>query len=59
MSWHPIALALLFGLLVSGTLHFVFIWPSQEPDDDEDIGVEVGLDKPTSDDLSGADGSRE
>ena len=34
MSWGPIALGLLFGLVISGTLHFIFIWPSQEPDDE-------------------------
>ena len=33
--WAPFALALFVGLLVSALLHFVLIWPKQEPEDDE------------------------
>lgn len=32
------ALALIFGLIVSALLHFVFIWPRQEPPEDEPGG---------------------
>lgn len=35
MSWAPIFIALVLGLLISATLHFIFIWPAQEPLDDE------------------------
>lgn len=32
----PYLLAILFGLLISGTLHLLLVWPGQEPDEDED-----------------------
>jgi hypothetical protein len=35
MVWEPFALAVLFGLLISGGLYFVFLWPQVAPDDDE------------------------
>ncbi len=35
MIWAPFILALVFGLLISGTLYFIFVWPRREPDDDE------------------------
>lgn len=28
MVWEPIALALVFGLLISATIYFIFFWPS-------------------------------
>ncbi len=34
MVWEPFALAILFGLLVSAGLYFVFLWPQVAPDDD-------------------------
>jgi hypothetical protein len=30
----PFALALIFGLVISGAIYFVFYWPDVEPDDD-------------------------
>jgi hypothetical protein len=36
VSWQPFALALVFGLLVSATMHFMFVWPRREPPDDDD-----------------------
>ena len=35
MVWEPFTIALMLGLAVSGTLWFIFIWPGQEPPDDE------------------------
>lgn len=32
----PYLLVLVFGLLISACLHFILVWPSQEPDDDDD-----------------------
>ena len=49
MSWHPIALALLFGLIVSATLHFIFIWPAREPHDDGEQGSADPENKQTTD----------
>lgn len=34
MVWEPFALAILFGLLVSAGIYFVFLWPQVAPDDD-------------------------
>lgn len=34
MIYAPFALALIFGLLISATLYFVFYWPDVEPDDE-------------------------
>lgn len=36
MNSAPYFLAILFGLLISATLHLLLVWPSQEPDDAED-----------------------
>lgn len=39
MTLAPYLLALTFGLLISALLHFVLVWPSREPaDDDADAG---------------------
>lgn len=35
-SGPPYLLAIFFGLLISATLHLIFVWPSQEPDEGED-----------------------
>jgi hypothetical protein len=32
--WAPLALSLVFGLIISGGIYFVFFWPGREPDDD-------------------------
>ena len=34
-------MALVLGLLVSAGLYFAYLWPSVEPDDDEDEDVPV------------------
>jgi hypothetical protein len=34
----PYHLAILFGLLISATLHMLLVWPAQEPEDEEDEG---------------------
>ncbi len=39
MSWAPIGIALVFGLLISATLHFIFIWPAREPEDDDTLNT--------------------
>lgn len=33
MVYAPLLIALVFGLLVSATIYFVFYWPDVEPDD--------------------------
>lgn len=33
MLWDPIIIALVLGLVISGALWFIFIWPGQEPPD--------------------------
>lgn len=35
MVWEPFAIALFLGLLCSATLHFIFVWPHHEPQDDD------------------------
>lgn len=35
MIWAPFVLAVVFGLLISAGLYFMFFWPSREPDDGE------------------------
>lgn len=43
MIWGPVILAVVFGLLISALLHFVLVWPKQEPPDDgpdEDSGLQ-------------------
>jgi hypothetical protein len=37
-SGPPYFLAILFGLLISATLHLLLVWPSQEPEDEEEEG---------------------
>ena len=45
MVWEPFALALLFGLLISGGIYFIFVWPRIEPPDGtgdvDDLGAGV------------------
>ena len=31
-----VVLSLVFGLLISGGIYFIFFWPRVEPDDEED-----------------------
>jgi hypothetical protein len=31
----PYLLALAFGLLISATLYFIFVWPRSEPEDED------------------------
>lgn len=31
MIWEPFALAILFGLIISGGIYFIFVWPRIEP----------------------------
>jgi hypothetical protein len=35
MVWDPLVIALVFGLVISGTIYFTVLWPRDEPDDDE------------------------
>jgi hypothetical protein len=35
MVWEPIWIALSLGLVVSGAIVFIFVWPRHEPEDDE------------------------
>ena len=34
MIYAPYLIALVFGLLISLTIYFVFLWPDVEPDDE-------------------------
>jgi hypothetical protein len=34
MIYAPIAIAVIFGLLASGAIYFIFYWPDVEPDDE-------------------------
>lgn len=36
MVWEPFALALLFGLIISGGIYFIFVWPRIEPEDPDE-----------------------
>jgi hypothetical protein len=36
MIWGPFVLAIVLGLLVSAGLYFAYLWPSVEPDDDDE-----------------------
>jgi hypothetical protein len=38
--WEPFAMALVLGLLMSAGLYFAYLWPSVEPDDDEEEPAE-------------------
>ena len=33
----PYLLAILFGLLISATLHLILVWPAQEPNEDDEV----------------------
>ena len=35
MVWEPFVIALVLGLVVSAGLWFMFVWPSQEPPDED------------------------
>src|SRR5690606_30951365 len=37
MVWEPFALALLFGMIISGGIYFLFVWPRIEPEDVEEV----------------------
>ena len=37
MIWEPFALALLFGLLISAAITFIFVWPHFEPEDPDEL----------------------
>jgi hypothetical protein len=51
MVWEPFALAILFGLLVSAGIYFVFLWPQVAPDDDlPDAAAEPPAAAPAADD---------
>ncbi|MBP8811976.1 MAG: hypothetical protein KBG48_36375 [Kofleriaceae bacterium] len=51
MVWEPFALAILFGLLVSAGIYFVFLWPQVAPDDDlPDAAAEPPAATPAADD---------
>lgn len=55
----PYLLAAFFGLLISATLHFVLIWPAQEPRDDSDEGDHAdATDAPAPADLDHPAGER-
>jgi hypothetical protein len=41
MTWAPLALAVLFGLIVSAGIYFTIMWPDVEPIEEED-GEENG-----------------
>lgn len=41
MVWEPFALAVFFGLIVSGAIYFVFVWPRVEPIDEEELDPPV------------------
>ncbi len=34
MVWGPFILAVVFGILISAMIYFIFLWPSREPDDE-------------------------
>jgi hypothetical protein len=38
MVWEPFALAVVFGLVISAGIYFVFLWPQVAPDDDAPDG---------------------
>jgi len=33
--WEPFILALVFGLAISATIYFIFVWPRREPEDED------------------------
>jgi hypothetical protein len=35
MTWAPVALAIVFGLIVSAGIYFTIMWPEVEPKDDD------------------------
>ncbi|MEZ4367135.1 MAG: hypothetical protein R2939_12755 [Kofleriaceae bacterium] len=40
MAWEPLALALVFGLVISAGIYFAVLWPDVEPPDDEELAAE-------------------
>jgi hypothetical protein len=55
LIWEPFALALLFGLLISAAITFIFVWPRFEPQNaDEDADED-----PVADPVAGLDGEEE
>ena len=36
MTWAPVALAIVFGLIVSAGIYFTIMWPEVEPHDEAD-----------------------
>ncbi len=44
MVWEPYALAVVFGLIVSGTIYFIVMWPQVAPDDDDDDDDDAAAD---------------
>ncbi len=41
MTWAPLALAILFGLIVSAGIYFTMMWPDVEPKgEDEDDALD-------------------
>ena len=34
MIWNPFTIAIVFGLVISAGIYFVFVWPKDEPPDD-------------------------
>ena len=43
-------MALVLGLLMSAGLYFAYLWPSVEPDDDDQDEAEAASDAPIADD---------
>lgn len=36
MIWEPFVLAVVFGLVVSAGIYFIFLWPQREPSDEDE-----------------------
>ena len=36
MTWAPVALAIVFGLIVSAGIYFTMMWPEVEPPDEHE-----------------------
>ena len=39
MTWAPLALAVVFGLIVSAGIYFTMMWPDVEPKDPDEDGA--------------------
>lgn len=37
MVWEPFVLAVMMGLLVSGAIYFIVMWPQVEPEDEPEL----------------------